>query len=109
MIVTIKQGDTYPPLRAYLQMGDGSAINLDGATVKLVLVDTNNNPKLSESMSVLNAAEGLVSYSWQATDTEDAGSFKAEIEVTLQSGDIVTVPNDGHFTVNIVSELGQVI
>lgn len=106
MIVTIKQGDTYPPLRAYLQMGNGAAINLDGASVRLLLVDADNNPKLSQAMSVMNAAEGLVSYSWGATDTSTPGEYKMEFEITLNDGKIVTVPNDGYITLNIVSELG---
>ena len=44
-IVTIKQSDTYPPLRAYLQMANGKPIRLAGATVKLIAPDSNDNKR----------------------------------------------------------------
>ena len=106
MIVTIKQGDTYHFLRAYLHMATGKAIRLSGANVRLVVKDDKDVIKISKSANIVDEETGYVEYRWAATDTSTPGTYIGEFEVTLQNGSIVSVPNDGYFTINIVKELG---
>lgn len=105
-IVTIRQGDTYPPLRAYLQMASGKAIRLAGATVKLIALDSNDNIKIERQVEIKDANKGYVEYKWDKEDTQEPGELRAEFEVTQQDGSIVTVPNDGYFIINITKQLG---
>lgn len=105
MIITIKQGDTYPPLRAYLHMANGTPIRLAGSTVRLIVKDEKDNIKISKSANIINEDKGYIEYKWAKTDTSIPGEYRGEFEVTLQNGAIVTVPNDGYFIINIVKEL----
>lgn len=105
-MITIKQGDTYPPLRAYLQMVTGKPIRLADATVRLIVKDANNVNRIDRSVSIVDEEKGYIEYRWRITDTNVPGIYKGEFEVTQQDGSIVTVPNDGYFTVNITNELG---
>jgi hypothetical protein len=106
MIITIKRGDTYPPLRAYLQMSTGTPIRIEGATVRLVLTDKTDTEVLNKIVDIEDADKGYVSYKWLPDDTATAGEFKGEFEITWMDESIVTVPNDGYFTLNIVKDLG---
>ena len=92
MIITIKQGDTYPPLRAYLHMANGAPIRLAGSTVKLVTKDEEDNIKINKPANIVNESKGCVEYKWAKTDTSIPGEYRGEFEVTLQNGAIVTVP-----------------
>lgn len=109
MIITMKQGDTYPTLVAYLQMGNGKPINLNGAAVKLKVKDFTGGFLLDKAVTVRNAATGLVEYEWEPEDTDTPGRYNMEFEVTRADGKIVSVPNDGYITLNIVDELGDAI
>lgn len=106
MIVTIKKGDTYPPLRAYLQMRTGTPIRIEGATVRLVLKDEEDNIVLNKIVTIEDFNSGYVSYRWLPADTAVAGEYRGEFEITWLDGSILTVPNDGYFTLNIVKDLG---
>lgn len=102
---TIKQGDTGPPIQAVLQDAEGTVQDLTGATVRFHLLDVSGTVIIDASASVLDDAGGKVSYAWQAGDTDSAGSFKGEFEVTLPSGEIRTFPNWSNIRVKIVAEL----
>lgn len=106
MIVTIKQGDTYPYLKAYLHMANGRPIRLSGASVKLIVKDNKDVVKINKSAVILDEEKAYVEYRWVKADTDIQGVYTGEFEVTLQNGAIVSVPNDGYFTINIVKELG---
>lgn len=106
MIITIKQGDTYPPLRAYLHMANGKPIRLSGASVRIVVKDDNDNIKISKTANIINEDKGYVEYRWIKADTAIPGEYRGEFEATLQNGAIISVPNDGYFVINIVKELG---
>jgi hypothetical protein len=46
--------------------------------------------------SVFDAVNGVVKYDWVAGDTETAGDFECEFEVTEADGALRTFPNDGY-------------
>ncbi|HZK00056.1 MAG TPA: hypothetical protein VFC79_08615 [Tissierellaceae bacterium] len=105
-IITIKQNDTYPPLRAYLQMRTGVPIRIEGATVRLILKDADGATHLNEIVDIDDFNEGAISYKWLPANTSTAGEFRGEFEITWLDGSIVTVPNDEYFILNIVKDLG---
>ena len=105
-IITMKQHDTYPPLRAYLQMRTGVPIRIEGATVRLILKDENGAIHLNAIVSIDDFNEGAVSYRWLPANTAVAGEFRGEFEIKWQDGSTVTVPNDEYFILNIVKDLG---
>jgi len=55
---------------------------------------------------VSDGENGTAYYAWNAEDTANAGSFKAEFEVTYTDGSIETFPNDGYITIEIDPDLG---
>ena len=95
----IKQNDTKPSLSAQL-LSDGSAVDLTGATVKFHMGDS-----VDSAATVVDAATGNVRYDWVTADTETAGLFRAEFEVTFSDGTVETFPNDGYLLINITEEV----
>lgn len=106
MIITIKQGDTFPTLRAYLQQADSKPIRLNGCSVRFIMIDKDGTNIIDSLADVMNEDEGYVRYNWATVDTKDPGEYKAEFEITFQNGAILSVPNDGYFTINIVKQIG---
>ncbi len=96
----IKKGDTAPPLRVFLRQRDGSPITLDTAVVKFHM---NNGKVASGTVTILDADLGKVEYSWQAADTDTAGSFSGEFEIT-DGGKDQTVPSNGYITIKILDD-----
>ena len=106
MIVTIKEGDTYPPLRAYLHQSDGKPIRVTGGVVKLLMRDKDNVLTINKPVEIIDPEKGYVRYDWLTADTKTAGEYQAEFEITFQNGVKLSVPNDGYFTVNITKQIG---
>jgi hypothetical protein len=99
---TLKRGDTLPALRATLIDAVGSAVNITGATVRLHL----NTPEPLDAAAIIdNASLGEVHYDWQTGDTDEAGLFRAEWQVTFSNGQIETFPNDTNDLVRIRPDL----
>ena len=105
---SIKRNDRLPVLDIYLKNPDGTAYNLTGATVKLLMaVPATGVLKVNAAMTVIgDPTLGRVQYAWGATDTDTAGSFVAEVEVTSAGGLKQTFPTEDYFYVNVVSDLG---
>jgi uncharacterized protein YfaS (alpha-2-macroglobulin family) len=45
--------------------------------------------------TIHDAPNGVVRYSWGTDDTDEAGRYRAEFEVTYADGSVETFPNDG--------------
>ena len=104
---TMKRNDTGPVITATLKDAAGAAVNLTTATqVKFKMrAVAPGSLKVDGTATVTNAAGGQVSYAWQAADTDTAGDYYAEWEVTFASGLIETFPNAGYITITIVADL----
>lgn len=103
----IKQHDTRPLYDGYCEV-DGSAISLDGATLVFKMRDSSgvlkvNAAATADADQVTN--KGLFVYSWLPADTDTAGTFLAELEVTYGDGTVQTFPTRGHETVIIYGDL----
>jgi hypothetical protein len=101
----VKQGDTRSPYVRTLEDGDGNPVNISGATVAYRMQPLGGIQTISGPATILNAPQGQVSYSWQAADTDTAGIYFAEWEVTFSGGAVQTFPNGGYDLVHIGPEL----
>jgi hypothetical protein len=106
--MTIKQNDTYPPLRVTLTDSTDTAVDVTGATVTFRMVDAaDTNIVDDKACSLITPASGIVEYQWLAADTDTAGDFRGEFHVTFVGGAIGTFPNDGYVHITIVPELAE--
>jgi len=105
MAFNIKQNDTSPSLQATLKDANNSIINLAGATVRFHLKALDGTVKVDAAMTITDALGGIVQYDWQAGDTDTAGSYYAEFEVTYNDGAIETFPNNQNLAISIRPEL----
>lgn len=105
MAFSIKQNDTSPSLRATLQDAAGSPINLLGADVQFHMKSVDGTLKVNQPMTVVSTSGGIVEYDWQSADTNTAGTFYAEFEVTYSDNSIETFPNTDNIAIVITPEL----
>ena len=107
---TIKQGDSEPVLTDTLTYSDGSAVDLSGATLELVVRSmTEAEPRaLSGSAQVTDAPAGAVSYTFSAADTATAGLCMATWVVTFPGGAQMTFPTVGYLWLSIEENLSVV-
>jgi hypothetical protein len=61
--------------------------------------------KIDAVADIEDDINGIVEYSWQAGDTDTAGTYYGEIEVTYGDATVETFPNNGYFTVIIKEDL----
>ncbi len=103
----IKRGDRLPKLQATLKNPDGSVVDLTGATVKFRMFPAGGaTAKVDGDGAIEGAAtQGNVSYSWQGGDTDTAGEFNGEWEVTFNSGLAETFPNYDYMKILVVPDL----
>lgn len=106
MAFTIKQNDTAPSLKATLKDGSGTVIDLTNATVRFHMKAVGaTTTKVDRATSVTDATNGVVQYNWQPADTDTAGSYYAEFEVTYSDGTIETFPNNSNLSISIRAEI----
>lgn len=105
--VYMKQNDTAPALTATLKDDNGTAIDLTGATVVFNMRQRSDSTvKVNRgSVSIVSAAAGQVSYSWQTGDTDTVGVFDGEFEITHADSTIQTVPSKDYIKVVIKDDL----
>lgn len=102
----LKQNDTAPSIRATLKDGSGNAIDLSNTTVRFHMKDLSGTIKIDASAQVITpATSGIVQYAWQSGDTDTAGSYYAEFEVTYSDNTVESFPNDGNIGILITKEL----
>jgi predicted dehydrogenase len=106
MAFSIKQNDTAPSLRATLKNGSGTVIDLTDATVMFHMKAVGDTSvKVDAATSIVDAENGIVQYNWTSSDTDTAGSYYAEFEVTYNDGTIETFPNNSNLSISIRAEL----
>jgi len=105
-VFSIKRHDRLPELKATLVDADGNPIPLTGASVKLhVRAAGAATVKLDKPCNIIDDVNGVVSYPWDAGETDDAGDYDAEFEITFSDDRVLTVPNDEDFTVRILEDI----
>lgn len=102
----IKRGDTGPSMLYRLLP---TSIVLTGATVVFNMrSDGGEENVVDRSPAVIEVATGTptLRYDWLPSDTEEAGTFNGEFEVTYVDGSVETFPNSGFITIIIAEDLG---
>jgi hypothetical protein len=103
----LKAGNLLPALEATLRDDDGDAVDLTAATGVRLHMRQAFPPRgvvVDAAASVVVAASGIVSYSWQAGDTDEIGTHYLEWEVTWAGG-VETFPKSGYDRVVIVEAI----
>lgn len=112
MAFTIKRNDLRPYLPFQFFQADGvTPLNVTSATainfvcrVKGSTVD--DPPKFKKLVTMTDAAQGLGEYRWSGTDTDTAGDFEYEFEITWPGPEPQTIPADSYFALVIVDDVG---
>ncbi len=100
---TIKENDTSPAIQYQLTLGTGQT--LAGATATFKMASINGGALKIDSAAVVDSAQDILSYQWVAGDTDSAGVYRAEFEVTYSDGKIETFPNGGYIQINVTPDL----
>lgn len=102
----IKRGDTGPDLQRQLLDESGNPLNLSSATVRFNMQLKGGAVAISRAAAtIVNASTGIVKYSWQAGDTDTAGSYEGEFEITYPDSSVETVPNYGMIEITITADI----
>ena len=103
----IKQNDTRPELDVYLRDDKDRSINVTGATVKFSMRNAaDKTVKINlGSVTTVSSTAGRIKYSFSAADTDTAGNFDGEFQVTFVGGQVETFPNDGYIKVIITDDV----
>lgn len=107
MSFSIKQHDRSPDFSVTLEAPVGTPVDLTGTTVTFLMTLVGaTTAKVNTTATVDSAEDGEVSYAWGATDTDTAGLYRAEFQVTFAGGIKRTFPADDYLYVKVVSDLG---
>lgn len=103
----IKQNDTRPELDVFLRDDKDRTINVTGATVKFNMRNASDNTVKVNlgSVTTVSSTAGRVKYSFSSADTDTAGNFDGEFQVTFVGGQVETFPNDGYIKVIITDDV----
>lgn len=100
----LRRNDTAPPIEVTLSDERG-VIDLTAATTVHFTMWTDVAIKVNRAAAtIVTAADGVVSYAWAAADTDTAGTYNCEWEITWSDGTQQTVPSDMNDTVQILAD-----
>jgi hypothetical protein len=104
----IKQFDRLPSLELDLLRGDGTAQNLSGCTARFLMrLRGQNEVTVNAAMTVVDAVNGIVRYDWADGDTDVAGVYRGEVEVTTADGKRITFPSNGYVAVRVLDDIAN--
>lgn len=108
--IEFKRGDTVP-VTATLYADDAETTPLDLTNATAVTFHMAiqalepGTPKVEAACTITDAVNGRVSYAPAAGDTDTAGTYLAEFEVTWNDGTVQTLPRKGYLTIDITEDL----
>jgi hypothetical protein len=106
----IKAHDRMPIIQATLAT-NGVPVNITGATIKFLMAKGSypgDTLQVNAAATIVDAVNGIVSYSWTSADTSIPGDYLAEWEVTYASGVQQTFPTADQLIVRVVNDLDGV-
>lgn len=106
MSFVIKRNDLGPDLGITIEAPAGTAVDLTGTTVRFHMkLPGASSAKVDAAANIDSATDGEVSYTWQSGDTDTAGLYLAEFEVTFAGSVVRTFPVDDYLYVNVLPDL----
>ena len=110
---TIKEGATAPALEVTLKDSSGDALDISGNLgVQFIMRErqhaSNEDPdkrKVDAAATVVDAAGGIVKYSWVAADTDEVEDYVGEFVVTGSDTKPRKVPTPAFITIRVVEAL----
>ena len=106
MAFKIKTNDTSPKLTVDLENAAGNPVDLSGASARFHMKKYGaSSLKVYAGADITDEDNGRVEYSWSLLDTDEAGTYYGEFEITYGDGTVETFPNSGYFTVIIQEDL----
>lgn len=81
---------------------DGTAIDLTGASVDLILQNKSNATITNtghQGCSLVTATAGIISYTALSTDFDDAGTYVGDIKITYNGGGVEILYNQAKWKV----------
>jgi hypothetical protein len=106
--LTLKRHDTAPAAQIALEDASRNPVDLtEAASVDFHMKLQNGTDLKVRRAAIVQspATDGVVVHNWLAGDTDTAGLFNVEIEVTWNDGTVQTFPADNYITVEIVADL----
>lgn len=98
----IGQGDTASSMVVTLRDANGNPVNITGATVHIDVTPIHGGTKIVDTAATItDATNGVVSYTFTAGQTANAGDYLATFTVTFGGGQIESFPNAGYYLVTI--------
>lgn len=102
----IKRNDTRPYWPITLTFEDGSVPDLSGGTVRFLAREAGNGQvKVDDTAVITDGPNGQAEWRPSAGDTDQAGSFDVEWEVTFSDGTVQTFPTRGYDRLIVVGDL----
>ncbi|WP_299945407.1 hypothetical protein [uncultured Ruegeria sp.] len=102
-VFLIKEGDTSPAIRYQLSLADGQT--LVGASASFKVKNINGDVLKVDASADIDTVENILTYSWITADTDTAGTYLAEFEVTYADSKIETFPNEGFIMIEVGADL----
>lgn len=107
----LKRNDTLPNLNISLSdsgcLGRNEPFDLTGATgVTFTMINSHGEYKIAKKdAQIISSSGGTIQYNWDAEDTNEAGTFKAEFQLNYNDGGRLTVPQKGFLTIIINNDI----
>jgi len=106
MAFRIKTNDTGPVLSVTMTDANGNPVGLEGASARFHMKAFGaDSLKIDAPATIGAAGDGTVRYDWVVGDTDTAGTYYGEVEVTYGDATVETFPNNGYFTIIIKEDL----
>lgn len=106
---TIKQHDQLPELVCTLQDAEGTLVDLTGILgVRFIMSVKGGANVLDVPASVVDTAMGVVKYTWQDGDTDEAATYNGEFEIEFGDGRCETFPNNTYIAIKVFADLGGI-
>ena len=103
----IKETNKNPSLRATLER-DGEPFDLaenNITSVTFIMGSTDAAPKVNDTATMVDKANGIVRYDWSTGDTDTPGEYKAEFVCQDTSSNETTFPDEGYIEVEVVEQV----
>lgn len=109
---TIKKGDTLPVLTATLYSDNSMRNPVDltsASSARLLVGKPGTTPVINVAMSFVSPrSSGKVEYEWTPGDTDvSPDTYRLEVEVTWNDGNVGTYPKKGYLTFTVVDDLSD--